>query len=48
MKNLFLRTALVLGAMAAAGCGNTNMKQIKHLPYPETERGSVTDNYFCV
>lgn len=48
MKNLFLRTALVLGAMAAAGCGNTNMKQIKHLPYPETERGSVTDNYFGV
>ena len=23
-----------------------NMSKIKHLPYPETERGDVTDNYF--
>ena len=27
-----------------AGCDN--MKQIKHLPYPETARGEVVDNYF--
>ena len=44
MKHLFIKTALLLGAAAAAGCGN--MKQIKHQPYPETVRGDVVDNYF--
>lgn len=48
MKNLFRRSALVLGAAAAASCGNMSMKQIKLLPYPETERGEVTDTYFGV
>lgn len=44
MKNLF--KAAALGAFAAlfAGCGN--MKTIKQLPYPATERGEVVDNYF--
>ena len=39
MKHLFIKTALLLGAAAAAGCGN--MKQIKHQPYPETVRGET-------
>ena len=30
--------------MACASCDNT--MKIKHLPYPETERTDVTDNYF--
>lgn len=44
MKHLSIKAALLLGAAAAAGCGN--MKQIKHQPYPETVRGDVVDNYF--
>ena len=44
MKHLFIKAALLLGAAAAASCGN--MKQIKHQPYPETVRGDVVDNYF--
>lgn len=44
MKN-FLKSALLLCAAAtAASCGN--MKQIKQLPYPDTARGEVVDNYF--
>ena len=46
MKHLFIKTALLLGAAAAAGCGN--MKQIKHQPYPETVRGDVVDNYLDI
>ena len=41
MKHLSIKAALLLGAAAAAGCGN--MKQIKHQPYPETVRGDVVD-----
>ena len=44
MKHISIKAALLLGAAAAAGCGN--MKQIKHQPYPETVRGDVVDNYF--
>ena len=44
MKHLSIKAALLLGAAAAASCGN--MKQIKHQPYPETVRGDVVDNYF--
>ena len=43
MKHLSIKAALLLGAAAAAGCGN--MKQIKHQPYPETVRGDVVDFY---
>ena len=42
MKHLFIKAALLLGAAAAASCGN--MKQIKHQPYPETVRGDVVAN----
>ena len=46
MKRYPWITAVLAGAavLATAGCGN--MKQIKHLPYPETARGEVVDNYF--
>ena len=36
---------MLLGAAAALASCN-HMKQIKHLPYPETERGGVVENYF--
>ena len=45
MKSFSYGIAVLLGAAAlASSCGN--MKQIKHLPYPQTERGDVADNYF--
>lgn len=37
--------ALVVGT-AAIMSGCSDMKTIKQLPYPQTERGSVTDDYF--
>ena len=45
MKRLFVPTALAAIAMTAFSSCNNVMK-IKHLPYPETERGDVVDNYF--
>ncbi len=45
MKKISLNSLLLLGAAATIVSCN-NMKQIKHLPYPETARGEVTDNYF--
>ncbi len=45
-KNRVLALALVCGAAAAVSC--SNMKSIKHLPYPETVREEVSDNYFGV
>lgn len=45
MKKLCIRgAALLVAATALASCNR--MKTIKHLPYPETERGDVVDNYF--
>ncbi len=46
--NTFLgRTAaLCAAALAIAGC--SNMKTIKHRPYPAAERGDVVDDYFGV
>ena len=45
MKKLCIRgAALVAAAAALASCNP--MKTIKHLPYPETARGEVVDNYF--
>ena len=45
MKRLFVPAALAAIAMTAFSSCNNVMK-IKHLPYPETERGDVVDNYF--
>ncbi len=39
-------TAVALGAFAALFAGCSNMKTIKLMPYPTTERGEVVDNYF--
>ena len=44
MKRFLLPVAAAVTATALTGCMN-NMN-IKHLPYPETERTDVTDNYF--
>ena len=38
--------AAALAGAAAILTGCSNMKQIKHMPYPRTERTDVTDNYF--
>ena len=46
MKCYFWSVAALAGAAALATTGCNNMKQIKHLPYPETARGEVVDNYF--
>lgn len=46
MKNRAMVVLLAGAATVFAGCNN--MKTIKHLPYPVTERGEVTDNYFGV
>ena len=46
MKQFFRMAALLAGAAVLAMTGCDNMKQIKHLPYPETARGEVVDNYF--
>lgn len=40
------RMAAALAGAAAILTGCSNMKQIKHMPYPRTERTDVTDNYF--
>ena len=45
MKRVSSGTVALLGAAALfASCDN--MKRIKLLPYPETERGGVVDDYF--
>ena len=45
MRKIAFQTVLLLAAAAvAASC--SNMKQIKHRPYPAAERQEVTDNYF--
>ena len=46
MKRYSWITAVLAGTAALATTGCNNMKQIKHLPYPETARGEVVDNYF--
>ena len=38
--------AAALAGAAAILTGCNDMKQIKHMPYPRTERTDVTDNYF--
>lgn len=45
MKHSFTTAALLAG-MAALAASCSDMKQIKRMPYPETERGGVVDNYF--
>ncbi len=45
MKKMARNILLLLGAATTIASCN-NMKQIKHLPYPETARGEVKDNYF--
>ncbi len=45
MKRLFVPAALAALAMTAFSSCN-NLMKIKHLPYPEAERGDVVDNYF--
>ncbi|MDE6623000.1 MAG: prolyl oligopeptidase family serine peptidase [Alistipes sp.] len=44
MKKTYRAAAAIACAALFAGCNN--MKSIKQLPYPETERGEVVDNYF--
>ena len=46
MKQFSRMAALLAGASVLAMTGCDNMKQIKHLPYRETARGEVVDNYF--
>ena len=45
MKHQLIPVAIATIAMTALPSCDNVMK-IKHLPYPETERGNVTDNYF--
>ncbi len=45
MKQVIKVGVVLLGAATLATSCN-NMKQIKHNPYPATERGEVVDNYF--
>ena len=40
------RMAAALAGAAAILTGCNDMKQIKHMPYPRTERTDVTENYF--
>ncbi len=45
MKKLFGKVvALLAAATMTFGC--SDMKKINRLPYPDTERGEVVDNYF--
>lgn len=45
MKSQILTVALALGAVTLlTNC--SNMKSIKHLPYPDATRGDVVDDYF--
>lgn len=46
MKRYFWKVVVLAGVAAVAATGCNNMKQIKHLPYPDTRRGDVVDNYF--
>ena len=45
MKTLLIPLATATIAITLFSCCDNIMK-IKHLPYPETERGDVVDNYF--
>ena len=45
MKNRIIPVAIATIAMTTFSNCN-QVKKIEHLPYPETERGNVTDNYF--
>ena len=47
MKRLLFAAFAVVAAFSMMTSCN-NMKQIKHLPYPATERTDVVDNYFGV
>lgn len=44
----FSKMTMAALAVTALFASCNNMKQIKHLPYPQTERGDVVDNYFGV
>ena len=46
MKHSFWKVVVLAGAAALATAGCSDMKQIKHKPYPDTARGEVVDNYF--
>ena len=37
---------LLVGVVAMIATSCTQMKQIKHQPYPDTARGEVVDDYF--
>ena len=40
------RKAVALAGAAAMMASCNHMKQIKHMPYPETQRTDVVDDYF--
>ena len=46
MREPIRRAALLVGCAAMMATSCTQMRQIKHRPYPDTERGEVVDNYF--
>ncbi len=46
MREPIRRAALLVGGAAMMATSCTQMRQIKHQPYPDTERGEVVDNYF--
>ena len=46
MREPIRRAALLVGGAAMMATSCTQMRQIKHRPYPDTERGEVVDNYF--
>lgn len=46
MTELVRAAALLAGGAAMIATSCTQMKQIKHQPYPSTERGEVVDDYF--
>ncbi len=46
MKNRFLSAALATLVITTLSTSCNQVKKIEHLPYPEAERGNVTDNYF--
>ena len=41
-----IRKAVALAGAAAMMASCNHMKQIKHMPYPETQRTDVADDYF--
>ncbi len=46
MTSIVRAAALLAGGAAMLATSCTQMKTIKHLPYPDTERGETVDNYF--